>query len=105
MAATTTTPLPETIRRVLHNHRIAIQHPDTGAVTCAHDSNGLATYSTTEYAEHLNAEILTVVAAHTRSQRDAFLSSPTLDPAWIAGWHSATDHIAHHITAATTPVS
>lgn len=28
-------------------------------------------------------------------QRDGFLSSPNLDPAWIAGWQSAVDHVAH----------
>lgn len=105
MAATTTPPLAETIRKVLQGHRIAIQHADTGAVTCAHDPNGLATYSTPEYVEHLNAEILTVVEAHTRAQRDAFLPSPSLDPAWVAGWHAATDHVAHHIAAAATPVT
>jgi hypothetical protein len=27
-------------------------------------------------------------------QFDAFLSSPGLDPAWIAGWHSAVKHVA-----------
>lgn len=25
-------------------------------------------------------------------QREAFLPSPGLDPAWIAGWHAAIDH-------------
>ena len=25
-------------------------------------------------------------------QREAFLSSPGLDPAWVAGWHAAIDH-------------
>lgn len=27
-------------------------------------------------------------------QFDAFLSSPNLDPTWIAGWHSAVKHVA-----------
>jgi len=44
--------------------------------------------------EHANAaldEIETVVAA----QRDAFLPSSDLNPAWIAGWHAAVDHVSH----------
>ncbi|WP_418060787.1 hypothetical protein [Pimelobacter simplex] len=46
--------------------------------------------------EHVTAaldEIETVVAA----QREAFLPSPDLDPAWIAGWHSAADHVSHAV--------
>ncbi|AIY15824.1 hypothetical protein GUY44_07525 [Pimelobacter simplex] len=46
--------------------------------------------------EHVTAaldDVETVVAA----QRDAFLPSPNLDPAWIAGWHSAVDHVSHAV--------
>ena len=42
------------------------------------------------------------------TQRDAFLPSPDRDPAWIAGWHAAVDHItatlaAHSAATATNP--
>lgn len=33
-------------------------------------------------------------------QRDAFLDSASLDPAWTAGWHAAVDHTAHVVRAA-----
>lgn len=38
-----------------------------------------------------------IIAAEVRGQREAFLPSDTLDPAWIAGWHAAVDHVAAHI--------
>src|SRR5690606_2110876 len=91
--------LADALRDVQRRHRIASQHPDVGAVTCAHDTNGLATYNTVEYTEHLTAGILAVVETHLRAQRDAFLASTNLDPAWVAGWHSATDHLAHHVAS------
>lgn len=34
-------------------------------------------------------------------QRDAFLDSPNLDPAWIAGWHAAIDHTESAARAAS----
>lgn len=41
----------------------------------------------------LAEQISTHVAAVTMEQFDAFLPSPGLDPAWIAGWHSAVKHV------------
>jgi hypothetical protein len=38
-----------------------------------------------------------LISAEVRGQREAFLPSDTLDPAWIAGWHAAVDHVAAHI--------
>lgn len=32
-----------------------------------------------------------------KQQREAFLSSPNLDRAWIAGWHAAIDHTTHKL--------
>ena len=43
------------------------------------------------------AQVREQVAREVREQRDGFLSSLGLDPAWIAGWHSATDHHAARI--------
>lgn len=37
------------------------------------------------------------IAQAIKAGRDGYLDSPTLDPAWIAGWHSATDHHAARI--------
>lgn len=102
MTTSTAPSLADAVRDVVRTHRIAVQHDDVGAVTCGHDHHGLAMYSTTEYAEHLNAEILHAVEVHVRQQRDAFLTSPGLDPAWVAGWHSAIEHVAHHIAQAVT---
>jgi hypothetical protein len=42
------------------------------------------------------------VTAEVRGQREAFLPSDTLDPAWIAGWHAAVDHVAAHIARGGT---
>lgn len=36
-------------------------------------------------------EALREAADRVRSRREAFLDSPSLDRAWIAGWHAATD--------------
>lgn len=44
------------------------------------------------WVAHQRADALREAAEVVRSGRDAFLSSDNLDPAWIAGWHSATDH-------------
>jgi len=44
--------------------------------------------------EHVTAA-LDEIEKRIEGQRDGFLSSPNLDPAWIAGWHSAVDHVAH----------
>lgn len=57
-----------------------------------------------EYREQARAEaraaltaVGPIIAAEVRGQREAFLPSDTLDPAWIAGWHAAVDHVAAHI--------
>lgn len=39
--------------------------------------------------DHLAPEFAQVAAG----EFDAFLDSPGLDPAWIAGWHSAVRHV------------
>lgn len=28
---------------------------------------------------------------------EGFLDSDTLDPAWIAGWHAAVNHVTHRL--------
>lgn len=33
------------------------------------------------------------------NQREAFMSSPTLDRSWIAGWHAAIDHATYKVRA------
>lgn len=40
------------------------------------------------------------IAGVVKEQREKYLDSPTLNPAWVAGWHAATDHIAHHVARA-----
>lgn len=37
-------------------------------------------------------------AGLVEAQFDAFLSSPNLDPAWIAGWHAAINHATRTLT-------
>lgn len=37
------------------------------------------------------------IAKEIRDQREDFLNSPGLNEAWVAGWHSATDHHAAKI--------
>ena len=49
-----------------------------------------------EHTDRALAEVESVVA----SRREAFLSSPNLDPAWIAGWHSAVDDVTNSVRAA-----
>jgi hypothetical protein len=46
-----------------------------------------------------------IIAAEVRGQREAFLPSDTLDPAWIAGWHAAVDHVAAHIESGGEPTT
>ena len=57
-----------------------------------------------EFAHPLAVEVERILAAREQAlrdeiagERDAYLDSPALDPAWIAGWHSAVDHIAARI--------
>lgn len=35
-----------------------------------------------------------LTADQIESHLDSFLSSPSLDPAWVAGWHAAVRHVA-----------
>lgn len=41
----------------------------------------------------ITATVANAASAIAMEQFDAFLSSPNLDPAWIAGWHSAVKHV------------
>jgi hypothetical protein len=50
-----------------------------------------------EWVERIVAERLAIIPA----QREAFLDSPSLDPAWIAGWHAAIDHATYMSTRPT----
>lgn len=61
----------------------------------AHVAAGLAAI-VREHTDRALAEVESVVA----SRREAFLSSPNLDPAWIAGWHSAVDDVTNSVRAA-----
>lgn len=41
----------------------------------------------------ITTAVSTAASAIALEQFDAFLDSPGLDPAWIAGWHSAIKHV------------
>lgn len=44
-------------------------------------------------------QALAAVRHLVAARREAFLPSPDLDPAWVAGWHAAIDDVLHHLTA------
>jgi hypothetical protein len=42
------------------------------------------------------------IEAQIKAEREGFLSSSGLDPTWVAGWHSAVDHVRARIARGVT---
>lgn len=58
------------------------------------------TYLHDTAAEKVAVRVTRVAADLVAEQREAFLTSDNLDPAWIAGWHAAIDHTEAHLRRA-----
>ncbi len=96
--------LPEVLGDVLARHQRIVSKPG-GPCWCGEWPRDDIRRDT--WMDHVAAHLARAVQAHVEgrveaavmgaasevaSQRDGYLDSPGLSTAWIAGWHSATDH-------------
>lgn len=91
-----------TIEEVLAEHHVG-RDPRTHESTCSCGWQGPIRLGEPFAAlRDQNAHVAAAIREWLLLQQDAFLSSPNLDPAWIAGWRSAVKHVAHHRRPAAT---
>lgn len=52
----------------------------------------------------ITATVAKAAAVIVTAQYDDFAAHETTDRAWVAGWHSATRHVAHALTGNPSPI-